>query len=57
MKLIKLQKQNVRKYKDETYYKYVILVPKNIIDKVGWVENQKLKVDSVINKGLFLFPI
>ena len=52
-----LQKQKVSKYKDKTYYKYIILVPKPLIEKLGWIEGQKLKVDSIVDKGLVLFPV
>ena len=54
---MKLQKQKVGKYKSNTYYKYSILVPKNIVEKLGWAEGQELKADSVMDKGLFLCPI
>lgn len=55
--LMKLQKQKVGKYKNRTYYKYSILVPKDYIEKLGWIEGQELKADSVMDKGLFLCPI
>ena len=57
MKFIKLQKQKVGERKNKIYYKYVILVPNSFIEGLGWVDNQELKIDSVFNKGLLLFPI
>lgn len=57
MKFIKLQKQKVGEHKNKIYYKYVILVPNSFIEGLGWVDNQELKIDSVFNKGLLLFPI
>lgn len=51
-----LQKQKVGNYKNKTYYKYSILVPNNLIEKLGWFEGQKLKADSVLDKGLIIIP-
>ncbi len=53
---MKLQKQKVSIYKNKIYYKYAILVPNKLINSLGWDEVKELKVDSVIGKGLFLFP-
>ncbi len=53
---MKLQKQKVSKYKNKTYYKYSILIPNDIIEKLGWAEGQELKADAVMEKGLFLYP-
>lgn len=54
---MKLQKQLSGKNKNKTYYKYCILVPKDFIRKLNWVENQELKADQVLGKGLILYPI
>lgn len=52
--IMNLQRQEVSKYKNKTYYKYSILVPKNIIEKLGWVKGQKLEATPIINNGLFI---
>lgn len=54
---MKLQKHLTGKYKNKTYYKYSILVPKNIIERLGWIEGQELKADSVLNNGLIVCPV
>jgi len=54
---MKLQKQKVSEYKEKTYYKYTILVPKKSIEGLGWIEGQKLKSIPVENIGLFLVSV
>jgi len=46
---MKLQKQVAYKYKDKTHYKYVIIVPQNLINNLGWQEGQELesKIDGL----------
>ena len=53
---MKLQIQKVGKYKGKIYYKYIILVPKALIEKLGWIEGQKLKASPVVDTGLILLP-
>ncbi len=39
---MKLQKHKAYKYKGETKYKYVIVIPNEDIEKLGWREGEKL---------------
>lgn len=39
---MKLQKQSAYKYKDKTHHKYVIIIPEETINKLGWNEGQEL---------------
>ncbi len=48
---MKLQKQNAYKYKGETKYKYVIVIPNEDIEKLGWKEGIELK--SNISNGKY----
>ena len=41
--LLKLQSQISRKYKDKSYEKFWIIIPKKIIEKLSWKHNQELK--------------
>jgi AbrB family looped-hinge helix DNA binding protein len=48
---MRLQKQVAYKYKDKTHHKYVIVIPKNIINELGWNEGQELTInvnDSIL---------
>ena len=55
---MKLQRQLVSEYKGKhkksVYYKYYILVPKPIIDELGWNKGQELVGTPIKKKGLFL---
>lgn len=39
---MKLQKQVAYKYKDKTHYKYVLIIPQEIISELGWEAGQEL---------------
>ena len=42
---MKLQKQIAYKYKDKTHYKYVLIIPQDTVNKLGWQEGQNLKTN------------
>lgn len=42
---MKLQQHYAYKYKDRVNYKYVIVVPNDIIEKLGWSVGQELKME------------
>ena len=46
---MKLQKQVAYKYKDKTHYKYVLIIPQDIISELGWREGQELnsQIDGI----------
>jgi hypothetical protein len=39
---MKLQKQIAYKYKDKTHFKYVVILPEDTVNELGWVEGQEL---------------
>jgi len=39
---MKLQRQKAYKYKDKTYYKYVLIIPEKTISELGWEDGQEL---------------
>lgn len=43
---MKLQKRLSRKYKDKEYHKYVLIIPKNEIEKTEFKEGEELRVIS-----------
>lgn len=48
---MKLQRQVAYKYKGKTHYKFVVIIPENMINELGWKEGQELKlkkVDSIL---------
>lgn len=44
---MKLQKQVSYKYGDTIHYKYVIIIPENMITELGWQKNDEL--DAKVN--------
>ena len=50
---MKLQKHLSRKVGDKTYYKHVIVIPQDLIDKLGWKDEQEIK-GNVRNKKLII---
>ena len=50
---MRLQKQKSRKVGDKEYSKYVIIVPPDRIDKLGWQEGEELS-DQVQGKKLVI---
>ena len=42
---MKLQKQVAYKYKDKTHYKYVIILPENTVNELGWKEGQEFTTE------------
>jgi uncharacterized protein YeaO (DUF488 family) len=52
---MKLQKQGAVKTKGKEYFKYVITIPRDRIEALGWTEGIEL-VDELKNEGMFLRP-
>ena len=50
-----LQKNKAREYKGKTIYKFIIVVPPNDIEQLGWTKGQELKGERVSDKGYILF--
>lgn len=42
---MKLQRQVAYKYKDKTHYKYVVVIPQDVIADLGWEAGQELEID------------
>ncbi len=49
-----LQKQKAREYKGKTIYKYIIVIPPNDIEDLGWKEGMNLEGVVIKDKGYFL---
>ena len=47
---MKLQKQVAYKYKDKTHYKYVLIIPQEIVEKLGWQEGSELQLEAIDSK-------
>jgi len=52
---MKLQKQIAYKYKDKIRHKYVIVIPNETIEKLGWETGEELE-NSVKERTLILKP-
>jgi len=52
---MKLQRQIAYKYKDETRYKHVVVIPNETIKELGWKVGEELE-NSVKGKTLTLKP-
>ena len=46
---MKLIKQHGRKYKESNYYKFIVVIPNKIIEKLGWKGGEELNAD--LKKG------
>ncbi len=53
--LVKLQKRFAYKYKDKEHYKYVITLPADAVDQLGWKPDIELAV-TIVNKNVVLKP-
>ncbi len=53
---MRLQKVKHSSYKETDYYKYVINLPSEIIDKLGWSEGQEIQPE-VKGRALTLKPV
>ena len=53
--IMKLQKQVSRKTKDKTYVKWVITIPPNVIQEMGWDEGLELS-KTISKNSLILSP-
>lgn len=42
---MKIQKQLAYHYKEKPYYKHVLVLPRNVIEKLGWDTVDQLEVD------------
>ncbi len=42
---MRLIKQHGRKYGDKDYYKYIVVIPNKIIEKVGWKGGEDLEIE------------
>lgn len=49
---MKLQKQVAYRYKDKLHYKYVIIVPEDLVAELKWKDGQELKPSIDGNKLL-----
>lgn len=52
---MKLQKHTTRKVRDKEYNKYVIVIPSEHIEKLGWEEGQELQPE-VKGRKLVISP-
>jgi len=52
---MRLQKHTTRKVKDKEYNKYVVVIPKEHVEQLGWEEGQELEPE-VKGKKLLLSP-
>jgi antitoxin component of MazEF toxin-antitoxin module len=52
---MKLQKQVSRRVEDREYSKYVVVVPPDEVDKLGWKEGQELE-HEVKEQTLLIHP-
>ena len=52
---MKLQRQVAYKYKDKTRHKYVIVIPNETVEKLGWKIGEELE-NSINGKILILKP-
>jgi bifunctional DNA-binding transcriptional regulator/antitoxin component of YhaV-PrlF toxin-antitoxin module len=52
---MKLQRQKAYEYKGKTKYKWVIVIPSEDIEKLGWKEGMELEGVAEKDKGYFLF--
>ena len=43
---MKLQRQAAYKQKGQTYYKYVVTLPPDTIEKLGWKQGTELKAEA-----------
>ena len=50
---MKLQKQIAYKYKDKTRYKYVIIIPNETVQELGWKAGEELE-NNINGKKLVL---
>lgn len=55
MLFMKLQRQKAYEYKGKTKYKWVIVIPSEDIEKLGWKEGMELEGVAEKDKGYFLF--
>lgn len=42
---MKLIKQHGRKYNETNYYKFIVVIPNKIIEKLGWKGGEELNAD------------
>lgn len=47
---MKLQSHISRKYKNNSYRKFWVIIPKKLIEKLGWKTGQELKANIKKNK-------
>jgi len=50
---MKILSQISRKYKDKFYRKFLIIIPKKLLDDLGWKAGQELK-ENIINGELVI---
>lgn len=53
--MVKLQKRFAYRYKDRAHYKYVVTVPSETVEELGWKEGNDLNL-SVHGSSLVLQP-
>ena len=42
---MRLIKQHGRKYNETDYYKYIVVIPNKLIEKLGWKRGEDLEAD------------
>ena len=42
---MRLIKQSGRKYEDKEYFKYILVVPNKLIEKLGWKGGEELEAE------------
>ena len=53
---MKLQKQLSRRTENKDFFKYTIVIPNEIIDKLGWSDDQNLIFSITSTKLLLVGP-
>ena len=43
---MKIEKVKSREYKDKTYHKYRLIIPKDLIEKAGFKEGDELEAEA-----------
>ncbi|MBS3132964.1 AbrB/MazE/SpoVT family DNA-binding domain-containing protein [Candidatus Woesearchaeota archaeon] len=42
---MRLLSQKSREYKDKSYYKFWVVIPNKIVEKLGWKQGQELEAE------------
>jgi len=52
---LKLQRQLSRKFKEKEYEKWVIVIPREVIENLGWKEGEELQ-EEIKDEKLIIRP-